>query len=315
MQLSYPELTLLKSLFRCLQRLMGSSSNTEGVRNLIDSSLVNSCRHVMQHRRAYGPQNLALAINIMLTFVHNEPTSLTVLQEGKIPEAFYDAVLNGELEPSLDVSPCCANDSRDLSSDQLFRASASADSPSTAQRQVLSAIPTAIGALCLNEAGLKDFIDKHLNIIDRFFEIFHSDKHIRVLNERENAVVIGANFDELVRHHPDLKQPVFGAITKLLNALYENGKDFKPKNPDGYLLARVDTEAGKAQAQNLAQAQKAEAEDQDVSMTGDASDAATADARAAAGDQSMQSSGESESKRDDNPMLTSIVITARVSLG
>ena len=81
---------------------MGSGGNAEGVRNLIDSTLVESCRLVMQHRRVFGPQNLALAINIMLTFVHNEPTSLSILQEGKIPDAFYDA-MQGDIEPSLDV--------------------------------------------------------------------------------------------------------------------------------------------------------------------------------------------------------------------
>lgn len=101
--LSFPESTLLKSLFRCLQRLMGSGGNQEGVRNLIDSSLVQSCKLVMQHRRVFGPQNLALAINIMLTFVHNEPTSLGILQEGKVPDTFYDAVQEGDIEPSLDV--------------------------------------------------------------------------------------------------------------------------------------------------------------------------------------------------------------------
>lgn len=58
--LSYPESTLLKSLFRCLQRLMGSGGNAEGVRNLIDSSLVESCRMVMQNRKIFGPQNMAL---------------------------------------------------------------------------------------------------------------------------------------------------------------------------------------------------------------------------------------------------------------
>ena len=58
--LSFPESTLLKSLFRCLQRLMGSGGNAEGVRNLIDSSLVESCRLVMQNRKTFGPQNMAL---------------------------------------------------------------------------------------------------------------------------------------------------------------------------------------------------------------------------------------------------------------
>ena len=45
----------------------------------------------------------ALAINIMSTFVHNEPTSLAIIQEAGLPEAFYKAIEAG-LEPSIEVS-------------------------------------------------------------------------------------------------------------------------------------------------------------------------------------------------------------------
>lgn len=43
-----------------------------------------------------------LAIHVMSTFVHNEPTSLTILQEVKLPEAFYDAI-EDNIEPSIEV--------------------------------------------------------------------------------------------------------------------------------------------------------------------------------------------------------------------
>lgn len=212
----------------------------------------------------------------MLTFVHNEPTSLTILQENKIPDAFYDAI-ESEIEPSLDV---------------------------------LSAIPTAIGALCLNEAGLKQFLDSRLSIIKKFFEVFQSEPHARVLNERENAVVIGANFDELVRHHPDLKQPVFDAITGILKALYEQGKDYVPENAEGYRLVQV-SEASAAKQEKLEQARSSEA----ASIIGDASMGESAPSSSAAskavGEQSEEST---EDKKEDNKMLTFIAVTGRVSL-
>jgi hypothetical protein len=44
----------------------------------------------------------SLAINILATFVHNEPTSLAVIQEAGVPEAFYRAVEAG-LEPVIEV--------------------------------------------------------------------------------------------------------------------------------------------------------------------------------------------------------------------
>jgi E3 ubiquitin-protein ligase HUWE1 len=42
------------------------------------------------------------AINIMATFVHNEPTSLPIIQEAGLPEAFYKAIEAG-LEPVIEV--------------------------------------------------------------------------------------------------------------------------------------------------------------------------------------------------------------------
>jgi E3 ubiquitin-protein ligase HUWE1 len=212
----------------------------------------------------------------MLTFVHNEPTSLTILQENKIPDAFYDAI-EGEIEPSLDV---------------------------------LSAIPTAIGALCLNEAGLKQFLDTRLGIIKKFFDVFQSEPHARVLNERENAVVIGANFDELVRHHPDLKQSVFDAVTEVLKSLYEKGKDYVPESSDGYRLVQVAGGEGDTAApqETLDQARSAEA----ASIMGDVSMSDTPATGAAQAGSAEQAEDAVEAKKEDNKMLTFIAVTGRV---
>lgn len=43
-----------------------------------------------------------VAINIMATFVHNEPTSLGIIQEAGLPESFYKAIEAG-IEPSIEV--------------------------------------------------------------------------------------------------------------------------------------------------------------------------------------------------------------------
>ena len=39
----------------------------------------------------------------MATFVHNEPTSLTIIQEAGLPKTFYEAI-ETEIEPSIEVS-------------------------------------------------------------------------------------------------------------------------------------------------------------------------------------------------------------------
>lgn len=43
------------------------------------------------------------AINIIATFVHNEPTSLTAIQEARVPETVYDAIETG-IEPTFEAS-------------------------------------------------------------------------------------------------------------------------------------------------------------------------------------------------------------------
>jgi E3 ubiquitin-protein ligase HUWE1 len=98
---------------------MQSSGTAEGLRGLIDSSLLKSIKKIIEHRSLFGPNVLPIgmiltllmwcpliehlsAINILATFVHNEPTSLTVIQEAGVPEAFYRAVEAG-LEPVIEV--------------------------------------------------------------------------------------------------------------------------------------------------------------------------------------------------------------------
>jgi E3 ubiquitin-protein ligase HUWE1 len=39
----------------------------------------------------------------MATFIHNEPTSLAIIQENALPEAFYKAIESG-LEPAIEVT-------------------------------------------------------------------------------------------------------------------------------------------------------------------------------------------------------------------
>lgn len=98
--------------------MMQSSGSTEGLRGLIDTSLLKSIKKIIEHRNLFGPSVLPLgehlitsrqnvselgtAINIMATFVHNEPTSLVIIQEAGLPEAFFNSIEMG-LEPSIEV--------------------------------------------------------------------------------------------------------------------------------------------------------------------------------------------------------------------
>lgn len=45
----------------------------------------------------------ATAMNIMATFVHNEPTCLSTIQEAGLPQVFYQVIETG-LEPVIEVT-------------------------------------------------------------------------------------------------------------------------------------------------------------------------------------------------------------------
>lgn len=93
--------------------------------------------------------------------------------------------------------------------------------------QLISAVPNAIGALCLNQAG-QDQLEARPSVIPCIFAIFTSERHVKVLQDKENAVVVGNTVDELIRHHPILKQAVFSGIISTLSKIETMGKTFSP---------------------------------------------------------------------------------------
>jgi len=95
----------------------------------------------------------------------------------------------------------------------------------TCPSQVIQAIPNAIGALCLNEAGQAQ-LSKRPSIIPAILAIFTSERHLKVLIDKENAVIIGTAVDELIRHHPSLKSSVFDAIRSTLSNIEDLGMSF-----------------------------------------------------------------------------------------
>jgi len=92
--------------------------------------------------------------------------------------------------------------------------------------QVIQAIPNALGALCLNQAGQVQ-LSSRPSIIPALFTIFTSQRHLRILIDKENAVIIGTAIDELVRHHPLLKAAVFNSLKSTLSAIEEMGRSYQ----------------------------------------------------------------------------------------
>lgn len=92
--------------------------------------------------------------------------------------------------------------------------------------QIIQAVPNALGALCLNEVGQTQ-LARRPSIIPGIFSVFTSERHVKVLLEKENAVLIGTSIDELIRHHPSLKGAVFDALKSTISKIEELGQAFE----------------------------------------------------------------------------------------
>ncbi|CDZ98238.1 E3 ubiquitin-protein ligase/Putative upstream regulatory element binding protein [Phaffia rhodozyma] len=203
--LPFRRFSALRAVVRSMNRIMQSTGTSEGLRNLIDSSLPKTLKTIIEHRRIFGPSLLSLALGSVATFVHNEPTSLSVLQELKIPEAFYSCV-----EEDIEASA-----------------------------EVLFSIPNVIGALCLNQAGL-DQLTARPEILPKLINTIISERHLKTLQEKENASQLGAYVDELVRHHPTLKDPLRNAVIGVIKKIQELGQEEKTDEETVYHIIPVD---------------------------------------------------------------------------
>ncbi|KAJ9088888.1 E3 ubiquitin-protein ligase tom1 [Entomophthora muscae] len=182
-------LILLKGLVKFVLHMMQTSSTGVGLRNLIDSRLPASLKKIFEQPGLFSPMVYGQAVNVMSTIIHNEPTSLSILQEQELPQAFLKTAVAG------------------------FPAAA----------ESLYPISNAFGAICLNTPGLELFTE--LGTLDKFFDIFISPEHVYVLEEPEVLTLLGGSFDELTRHHPALKAPVIQNIVRVIRELINLGGD------------------------------------------------------------------------------------------
>ena len=79
----------------------------------------------------------------------------------------------------------------------------------------------------MNQAG-QDQLAARPSVIPALFSIFTSEKHLKVLQEKESAALIGASIDELVRHHPSLKALVFDAVISVISKIEALGNSYVP---------------------------------------------------------------------------------------
>ncbi|KAK3832797.1 MAG: hypothetical protein J3R72DRAFT_372754, partial [Linnemannia gamsii] len=172
-----------------VHHMMQSPGTQEGLRNLIETTLPATLKKIMESPAALGAAIYAHAINTMASFIHNEPTSLAILQEANIPQT-----LLASLSKEIPISP-----------------------------EVVMSVPGAFGAICLNSAGLTMFKEKF--DLKKLFDIFTSIPHVRAFQDNDGASNLGLSVDELVRHQPSLKPTVLSAVITMLDQVFKMCQD------------------------------------------------------------------------------------------
>ncbi|KAL8937155.1 MAG: hypothetical protein Q9216_004568 [Gyalolechia sp. 2 TL-2023] len=270
-QIPYFQQQTLRWLFKFINHMMshGGGNFDRLLRNLIDSpQLLGGLKSVIINSSTFGSSVWSGAVNILSSFIHNEPTSYGIIAEAGLSKGFLESVSS---QPITDSTASDENEGASTLSENQPTGAASNSTPSTpelpkqtaaeessaplAQRpyplaqgilpatDAIVTVPQAFGAICLNNAGLNLFLRSRA--LDTFFEIFESPEHIKSMTgESELPRLLGSSFDELVRHYPQLKQPVMHAIILMTRRVSELCKDRASKKGLGAKLW-IDTENGK----------------------------------------------------------------------
>ncbi|KAL2821931.1 hypothetical protein BJX63DRAFT_427294 [Aspergillus granulosus] len=239
-QIPYFQQQTLRWLFRFVNHIMQHNGGgfDRVLRNLIDSpQLLTSLRLVIENACVFGSHVWSNAVNILSSFIHNEPTSYAVIAEAGLSQSFLEAITlislkapeplaaeSGQIEPSSSEAgePATTSTASAGRSDgdgkkprdyNVARPKDARLAPGImAATEALSCIPSAFGAICLNGSGLELFQSSHA--LESFFEIFESPAHIKCLIKDDTNLVrsLGSTFDELVRHHPALKSSIMTAV-------------------------------------------------------------------------------------------------------
>jgi len=200
-KLSYSEHQTLHTFLNLLHRLL-KNGHGERVRNVVDSEVIGSLREIISHLDIFGGYIGYLAAKLIAVIIHNEPTSYAALHEAGLPQAFLQMIVDG-------VPPT---------------------------PELINTIPNVFDAICINTQGKEMFSEK--NCFEGFFNMFQSIEHCKIMTKGHCATDTGVAMDELLRHHPDLKDAFMRSYIKMLKDICGD-RVFK-EEPVGPKLPRLE---------------------------------------------------------------------------
>ena len=231
----------LRQLFKNTVHMFEHSTGTHDrlLRNLIDTpQILGALRTVIENAHTFGSNVWSGAVNIVTSFIHNEPTSYQVIGEAGLSKSLLESITGQKLSDEQQAKGESSTESGSM------RKSASVENGDDRGLavggilpvgEVMCDIPTAFGAICLNESGMQLF--QTSGALVKYFDIFLSHVHVRAMEEEGGtAATIGQSFDELSRHHPRLKEQILAAVCNMLKRLRQLCMDMAENKDAGAKL-------------------------------------------------------------------------------
>lgn len=190
---------LLKSILNYLKKAFTETTMADSTRHIMDGSLPNSLKHIISNAEYYGPSLFHLATDVVTSFIFQEPSQLSSLQDNGLTDVLMHALLKKDVP---------------------------------AARDVLASLPNIFSALCLNTRGLENFME--YKPFDKLFRVLLSPEYLPAMRRRRGtdtiygtASSLGNAVDELMRHQVSLRTEAMKSIITLLEQLVELGNNPK----------------------------------------------------------------------------------------
>ncbi|EHY57695.1 E3 ubiquitin-protein ligase tom1 [Exophiala dermatitidis] len=204
-EIPYVHQQIIRSIIDMINDISGhqGAQADRVLRSLVDSqALLRAFRLIVDHLSAFGAHTWSELVKAVGGFLHNEPTSYTVIAEAGIVQSLLNTVTVSQSQPS-------PQNPRTISSEPEHL-------PQGIPPVVDAIIQVAqiFSAICLTNAGFELF--KSSGALEKYFEMFESPAHVKVLNDANILAHLGSTFDEFVRHHPNLRDSVLSAVIVMI---------------------------------------------------------------------------------------------------
>ena len=189
---SHASRSVVKALMRCigLAALTPRAGGAQSTAQLLEPTQLPPCLvAIYRQPRALGGSVFALAMNLLADIIHSAPTAYPQLHLAGAPTALLSALQSGGVPASSDA---------------------------------IVSLPTVLGAVCLNAAGLAQVVPSAeagpgaMGALAPLLPVLTSKAFAKPMSSGDTAGMLAAGLDELLRHVPQLRP---AGIALLLAAL------------------------------------------------------------------------------------------------